>query len=77
MEVYYEHMLKLTNYLQHQINDSMLTIFFQTRLQPYLQIATMGTRKNTLFKHKQVVVTCEENMGDANEYWELLKPPTK
>jgi hypothetical protein len=23
---------------------------------------------STLFEHKKVAVTCEENMGDANEY---------
>jgi hypothetical protein len=34
-------------------------------------------KKDTLFKHKKVVITCEESMGNANEYWKLLKPPTK
>jgi hypothetical protein len=28
VEVYYEHMLKLANCLQHQANDKLLTIFF-------------------------------------------------
>jgi hypothetical protein len=23
---------------------------------------------STLFEHKKVTITCEENMGDANEY---------
>jgi hypothetical protein len=31
----------------------------------------------TLFEHKEVGVTCEEIMGNANEYWKLLEPPTK
>jgi hypothetical protein len=34
-------------------------------------------KKDTLFKHKKVVITCEENMGDANECWKLLEPPAK
>jgi hypothetical protein len=34
-------------------------------------------RDNALFEHKEAVVTCEENMGNANEYRKLLKPPTK
>jgi hypothetical protein len=34
-------------------------------------------KKDTLFKHKEVVITCEESMGDANEYQKLLEPPTK
>jgi hypothetical protein len=37
----------------------------------------MGKKKDTLFKHKEVVVTCEKNMGDANEYQKLLELPTK
>jgi hypothetical protein len=32
---------------------------------------------DTLFEHKEVAVICEESMGDANEYWKLLEPPTK
>ncbi len=34
-------------------------------------------RDNALFEHKEATVTCEESMGDANEYRKLLKPPTK
>jgi hypothetical protein len=30
-----------------------------------------------LFLHKDVVVTCKENMGDANEYKKLLELPLK
>jgi hypothetical protein len=30
--VYYERILKLTNYLQHQAYDSLLTTFFRTCL---------------------------------------------
>jgi hypothetical protein len=34
-------------------------------------------KRDTLFKHKEVVVICKENMGDTNEYRKLLEPPTK
>jgi hypothetical protein len=29
VEVYYERILKLTNYFQHQVDDNLLTIFFK------------------------------------------------
>ncbi len=34
-------------------------------------------KKDTRCKHKEVKITCEESMGDANEYWKLLEPLTK
>jgi hypothetical protein len=34
-------------------------------------------KKDTLFEHKEIVIICEESMGDANEYQKLLEPPTK
>jgi hypothetical protein len=37
----------------------------------------MGMERDTLFKHKEVVITCEERMGDTNEHRKLLEPPTK
>ncbi len=37
----------------------------------------MGMKRDTLFEHKEAIVTYEENMGDANEYRKLLEPPTK
>jgi hypothetical protein len=53
VEIYYERTLKLTICFQHQINNSLLTIFFQTCLQPYLRIAIAGMKKVTLFEHKE------------------------
>ncbi len=32
---------------------------------------------DTLFEHKEAIITCEKNMGDAKEYQKLLEPPTK
>jgi hypothetical protein len=79
VEVYYECILKLTNCLQHHGNDSLclLTTFFQACLQLYLWIVIVGMKRDTFFEHKKIVVTCEESMGDANEYQKLLEPPTK
>ncbi len=32
-------------------------------------------KHTSMFKHKEVVVTCEENMGDPTKYQKLLEPP--
>lgn len=77
MEVYYELILKLTNYLNHKADDNLCSTLFQIRLLPYLRVATPGMKQDTLFFHKKVVVTCKESMGDANEYQKLLEPPPK
>jgi hypothetical protein len=45
-----------------------LTTFFQVRLIPYLRIAIVRMKQDTLFKHKEFVVTYEELMEDAEEY---------
>jgi len=38
----------------------------------------MGMKKDILFEYKEVAVTCEESMGNTNEYWKLLEPqPSK
>jgi hypothetical protein len=34
-------------------------------------------KRETLFEHKEVAATYEENMGNANEYRKLLESPTK
>ncbi len=77
MEVYYECILKLANFFQHQANVNLLTTFFQTCSQPYLQMATTGMKRDTLSKHKEAIVTCEKSIRNANEYQKLLEPPTK
>ncbi len=37
----------------------------------------MEMKWDTLFEHKEIVVICEKNMANANEYRKLLEPPTK
>ncbi len=34
-------------------------------------------KQDTLFEHKESVITCEETMADGEEYWKLLEPLKK
>jgi hypothetical protein len=74
LEVYYKRILKLANCLEHKANDNLLTIFFRVGLVPYMRVATIGMKRNSLFEHKEIMV-CEESMGDPTEYQKLLEPP--
>jgi hypothetical protein len=42
-----------------------MTTFFSARLVPYLQIATLEMKQNTLFEHKESTIICEETMADV------------
>ncbi len=44
---------------------------------PYLQIAMIRMKQDTLFEHKEYVITCEETMVDGEEYQKLLEPSKK
>jgi hypothetical protein len=48
MEVYYERSLKSTNILQDKIINNFLINNFKIGLQPYLRVATVGTKRKTL-----------------------------
>jgi hypothetical protein len=48
VEVYYDRLLKLANSLQHMTINSFLTIVFKSKLQPYLHMATINMKKETL-----------------------------
>jgi hypothetical protein len=48
VEVYYEILLKLANNLQHITTNSFLITIFKSRLQPYLHVATICMKKETL-----------------------------
>ncbi len=76
MEVYYERILKLANCLHHKVDDKLLITFFWAKLVPYLWVAIAGMKQDILF-HKEAAMTCKDNLGDANEYRKLLKPPPK
>jgi len=64
----------LVNYLQHKVDDSLLTIFFRAGLITYLKVVIVSMKCNSLFEHKEVVVIYEESMGDPIEYQKLLEP---
>jgi hypothetical protein len=59
VEVYYERILKLANYLNHKTNDSLFITLLWTKLVPYLQVAIIGMKWDTLFLHIKVMLTCE------------------
>jgi hypothetical protein len=61
VEVYYECLLKLTNYLQIKATDVFSTTIFKVGFLPYLKLTTTCMRRNTLIEHKIVVVVCEES----------------
>jgi hypothetical protein len=82
VEIYYKQILKLANSLQHKVNDIIFTTFFRTTLLPYLHIVIARMKHDILRQHKEVVATCEESIGDAQNYLELpqtlrTKKPTK
>jgi hypothetical protein len=75
VEVYHKRILKLANCLQHKANDNLLIIFYKVGLVPYLKVATISMKCNSLFEHKEIVVTCEDCTSDPTKYQKLLKPP--
>jgi hypothetical protein len=62
VEVYYDRLLKLANSLQHRTIDNFLITIFRYRLQPYLHVAIVGMKRETLQQHKEVVLVCEERI---------------
>jgi hypothetical protein len=50
IEVYYECLLKLVNYLQVKAIDVFLTTIFIKELQAYLILTTIGMVKDTLYQ---------------------------
>ncbi len=54
IEVHYERLLKLANYLQVKVIDVFLTIVLRIGLLPYLRLIT-SMKRNTLIEHKVVL----------------------
>jgi len=44
-----------------KVTNVFLTMVFKTSLQPYLKVATTCMTRNTLIKHKEVVMIYEKN----------------
>ncbi len=74
VKVYYECLLKLTC-LQIRATYVFITTTFKVGLLPYLRLANVGMRRNTLIKHKEVVVVCEESGPNSLNYNVLLTTP--
>jgi len=77
LKVYYEHLLKLTNYLHVKPIDVFFTIVFRASLLhiPYLGLTTPSMKTNILIEHKEVVIVCEENGPFSVNYNALLTTP--
>jgi hypothetical protein len=61
VEVYSKHLLKLANCLQVKAIDVFFTTIFSIGLQPYFILTTIGMTRDTLIKHKEVIMIYEEN----------------
>jgi len=48
MEIYYDRLLKLIDDLQHMTIDSFRIVVFRFGLQPYLHVATIGMKRETM-----------------------------
>jgi hypothetical protein len=54
--------LKLANNLQHRTTNSFLTTILKFGLQPYLHVATIGMKRETLQQHKELALVYEEGI---------------
>jgi hypothetical protein len=52
--------------------DVILNTIFKESIQPYLRLATIGMTKDTLIKHKEPIVICEENEPSITNYNALI-----
>jgi hypothetical protein len=58
VEVYYEHLLKLTNFLKVRTTNVFLTTIFKEGLLPYLILVIVGMKRDTLTEHKEATIVC-------------------
>jgi hypothetical protein len=75
VEVYYERLLKLANYLQVKHIDVFLTTIFRASLQSYFRLATISMAKDTFSKHMESIVICEESGPIITNYNILITHP--
>jgi hypothetical protein len=75
VEVYYEHLFKLANYLQVKATNVFLITIFIASLQPYLKITMSSMARDTLIKHKEVAVTYEKYGPVIANYNALITHP--
>jgi hypothetical protein len=72
IEVYYECLLKLTNYLHVKTTYVFFTTIFKTGLLPYLTLTIGGVKRDTLMEHKEATIVCEESGHISLNYNDLL-----
>ncbi len=72
VEVYYECLLKLANYLQVKTTNVFSTNIFKSSLQWYLRLATIDMMRDTLIKHKEPTLICEESGPNIANYNVLI-----
>jgi hypothetical protein len=67
VEEYYEQILTLVKSLQHQVDDHLLTTFFEAGLLPYLLVVIASTKWDILIQRLKSTliqrVTLEEKMS--------------
>jgi hypothetical protein len=61
VEVHYEHLLNLVKCLQIKAINVFHTTIFKIGLQQYLRLAIVGMERDTLIKHKESAMICEES----------------
>ncbi len=72
VEVYYECLLKLTNYLKVRSTNVFLIVVIKPSLLPYLKLTTASMKRNTLIEHKEAIIVCEESGLFSMSYNVLL-----
>jgi len=68
-------LLKPANNLQVKVIDVFLTTIFKTSLQPYFRLVTTSMTRDTLIKHKEAEVNCEESGLVITNYNALITQP--
>jgi hypothetical protein len=61
VEVYYQHLSKLVNYLRVKAIDVFFTTIFKVGLHSYLRLTTTNVAWYTFIKHKETIVIYEES----------------
>jgi len=69
VKVYYEHLLKLTNFLHVKVIDVFLTTIFRTCLLPYLKLTIASMKRISLM---EAIVVCEKSGHISLNYNVLL-----
>jgi hypothetical protein len=75
VEVYYECLLKLTNYLRVRATNVFLAIVIKAGWLSYLRLTTTSMKRNILIEHKEAIIVCEESGHVSMSYNVLITTP--